>query len=273
VVGSLEFFAVCPVDPNEACNQLQINNDIVHQCPSGCGSVNGQYVCAHKDDNANGIPDKDENPDPENPDPENPDPENPDPNNPDMTETNNKLDSIGNSIDGLGSNIDGLGLKIDGTNTLLNGIGGKLDGLGESIGEGNASLTSIDTNTKSTAQNTDAIAGNTSGILDTLSETGVSNTFNPDASTSFYESSYENGWQGVWEEKSNLISQTGLFQFLQQFRLGSGGSAPEMNICFDVLVNLGCKTLDPNWERLMPFLRICILITAAFVCRRIIFGG
>lgn len=273
VVGSLEFFAVCPVDPNEVCNQLQINNDIVHQCPSGCGSVNGQYVCAHEDDNANGIPDKDENPD--NPDPDDPDPDDPDNNNPDMTETNNKLDSIGNSIDGLGSNIDGLGLKIDGTNTLLNGIGGKLDGLGESIGEGNASLTSIDTNTKLTSQNTDAIAGNTSGILDTLSETSVGNTFNPDSSASFYESSYEEGFSGVWEEKSVLFEQTETIQFLQQFKFNSGGSPPDTQICFNLgaSMNFGCADLPTPSAELLAIIRIFILITAAFLCRALIFGG
>lgn len=273
--GSLGGVLICDVDPNQGCNALLINGQTQYQCPPGCGSMDGVYFCTYDDldgdgkaddKNGNGVPDKDEtcvngrctpNPDSN---------ETPNPDAPDMTQTNNKLDGIKGELGFVGG-------KLDKTNQALDGINSGIQGLKKSQDKSNGLLTDVEKNTKLTAGNTDAIAGNTKGILDTLSETDVGNTFNPDSSSSFYESSYENGFQGVWDEKSELISQTGLFVFLKQFRLTSGGSAPEMNICFDVLVNLGCKTLDPNWERLMPFLKLCIFITTAFVCRRIIFGG
>ena len=273
--GSLGGVLICDVDPNQGCNALLINGQTQYQCPPGCGSMDGVYFCTYDDldgdgkaddKNGNGVPDKDEtcvngrctpNPDSN---------ETPNPDAPDMTKTNNKLDGIKGELGFVGG-------KLDKTNQALDGINSGIQGLKKEQAKSNGLLTDVEKNTKLTAGNTDAIAGNTKGILDTLSETDVGNTFNPDASSSFYESSYENGFQGVWDEKSELISQTGLFVFLKQFRLTSGGSAPEMNICFDVLVNLGCKTLDPNWERLMPFLKLCIFITTAFVCRRIIFGG
>ena len=275
--GSQGQVLICDVDPNEGCNALTINGSIQYQCPAGCGSMEGVYFCTYDDKdgdgkpddkNQNGVPDKDETCEngrckPNAPDNENP---NPTPENPDMTSTNNRLDNISGELSFIGG-------KINKTNQTLDGINSGIQGMKQGQDKSNGLLTGVEKNTKTTAENTDVIAGNTKGILDSISETDIGDTFNPEGSSSFYESSYENGWQGVWDEKSDLIGQTGLFVFLKQFRLTSGGSAPEMNICFDVLVNLGCKTLDPNWERLMPFLRICIFITAAFVCRRIIFGG
>ncbi|WP_418609228.1 hypothetical protein ACNSN2_18840 [Pseudoalteromonas sp. US3C1013] len=275
--GSQGQVLICDVDPNEGCNAIVVSGQQQYQCPAGCGSMDGVYFCTYDDKdgdgkpddkNQNGVPDKDETCEngrckPNTPDNENP---NPTPENPDMTSTNNRLDNISGELSFIGG-------KINKTNQTLDGINSGIQGIKQGQDKSNGLLTGVEKNTKLTADNTDVIAGNTKGILDSISETDIGDSFNPEGSSSFYESSYENGWQGVWDEKSDLIGQTGLFVFLKQFRLTSGGSAPEMNICFDVLVNLGCKTLDPNWERLMPFLRICIFITAAFVCRRIIFGG
>lgn len=109
--------------------------------------------------------------------------------------------------------------------------------------------------------------------LKKLNETTFTGEFDPNNSSSFYEPVYENGFQGVWDDKSQAFNQTGFFKFLEQFKFSSGGIAPDMTICFDVLVNFGCKTIDPNWSLIMPFLRVCIFLTTVFVCRLIIFGG
>lgn len=274
--GSQGQVLICDVDPNEGCNAIVVSGQQQYQCPHGCGSMDGVYFCTYDDKdgdgipddkNENGVPDKDETCvngkcKPKNPD----DNTTPTPEAPDMTQTNTRLDSVIGELDSIGG-------KINKTNQTLDGINSGVQGIKQGQDKSNGLLTGVEKNTKLTAENTDVIAGNTKGILDSISETDIGDSFNPEGSSSFYESAYENGWQGVWDEKSDLIGQTGLFVFLKQFRFSSGGSAPDMNICFDVLVNLGCKTLDPNWERLMPFLRICIFITAAFVCRRIIFGG
>ena len=271
VVGSLEFFAVCPVDPNEACNPLLVNNETVYQCPTGCGSVNGEYVCVHEDKNANGIPDKDEepdNPDPDNPDPDNPDPDKPNPNPVDMAQTNSLL--------------VGLQAKTDRSNAELSTISGKISDLGSKINTTNNLLSSVDLNTGKTANNTaltasntDAIAGNTKGILEALEPSKIPSTFNPDSSSSFYESSYENGFEGVWEEKSLAFKQTETVKFIEQFKFDSGGEAPETQICFDLgrKMDFGCADLPIASPQLLAIIKIFILITAAFLCRALIFGG
>ena len=268
-VGSVEFFALCPVDPNETCNQIIINGDggnmVHHDCPAGCGSINGQFVCAHEDKNANGIPDKDEQTDPDNPDPDNPDPDNPDPNNPDegesadLTRTNTLLNGLDNKI-GIG-------------NSRLSDIKTGIDGMTNEQKKGNGSLAAIASNTAKTANNTKGTSENTAEILKSISETEVSNTFNPESSASFYESEYEEGFGGVWDEKSSQLQNTGVFRFLQQFKFNGGGSQPDMQICFNSTANLGCEVIPFDWTRILPFLKACILITAAFACRRIIFGG
>lgn len=267
-VGSTEHYAVCPIDPNTECNQIVVTGDggdqVQHQCPSGCGSVNGQYVCVHDDENGNGIPDKDET-DPDNPDPDNPDPDNPNPDNPDdgespdTTRTNTLLTGIDGKI-GIG-------------NSRLSDIKNGIEGMTNEQKKGNGSLAAIASNTAKTANNTKGTSENTAEILKSISETEVSNTFNPENSASFYESEYEEGFGGVWDEKSSQLQNTGVFKFLAQFKFNGGGSQPDMQICFNSTANLGCEVIPFDWTRILPFLKACILITAAFACRRIIFGG
>ncbi|MFU2508863.1 hypothetical protein [Pseudoalteromonas sp. ASV78] len=276
VVGSLEFFAVCPVDPNEACNPLLVNNETVYQCPTGCGSVNGEYVCVYEDKNANGIPDKDENPD--NPDPDNPDPDNPDPENPDptdMTQTNNLINGLGGKLDGMGSTLDGIKSGVSDSNELLGGLNTKLSDISLKQDATNQILGNINNSSSLIAGNTDAIAGNTKGILEALEPSKIPSTFNPDASSSFYESSYENGFEGVWEEKSTAFKQTETVKFIEQFKFDSGGEAPETQICFDLgrKMDFGCDDLPIASPQLLSIIKIFILITAAFLCRALIFGG
>ncbi|MEI8670361.1 hypothetical protein P4S65_20335 [Pseudoalteromonas sp. B131b] len=277
--GSLGQILICDVDPNEGCNPLQVHGELQYQCPSGCGSMDGVYFCAYDDKdedgipddkNGNGVPDKDEvcvngRCKPKPPTDGEP-PTTPTPEAPDMTKTNERLDGIKGELGFIGG-------KIDKTNSTLNGINSGVEGLKKIQGEGNKALGGIEKNTLNTSKNTQALSDSFDEFAEGFGETDIDSQFNQDASSSFYESVYEDGFQGVWDEKSALIKQTGFFTFLDQFKLSSGGSSPDMQICFDSTVNLGCQTLDPDWQLLMPFLKLCIFITAAFVCRRIIFGG
>lgn len=93
--------------------------------------------------------------------------------------------------------------------------------------------------------------------------------------TGFWVSEYENGLQGVFDEKLIDIKQTEFYGFLDQFNPSiSGGSAPSYNFCFNIgaMGNFGCHdfNIDP---RVFPAVRIFILITAGFLCRKILFGG
>jgi len=91
----------------------------------------------------------------------------------------------------------------------------------------------------------------------------------------FWESQYEEGVSGMFEEKMTEIKATPLFKVMGDFNPSMGsGSAPPMSFCFNfgAGMNLGCSTLklDP---RVIPFIKMFLLIVAAFTARRIIFGG
>lgn len=276
--GSQGQVLICDVDPNEGCNPLTINGTTQYQCPHGCGSIDGVYFCSYDDKdgdgipddkNGNGVPDKDETCvngkcKPNTPDDTTP----PTPEKPDMTETNTRLDGVIGELDSIGG-------KINKTNQTLNGINSGVQGIKQGQDKANGLLTGMSKDTGLIADNTDAIAGNTKGLLETVSKTDVGNTFNPDLSTGFYESSYENGFEGIWAEKSILFEQTETIQFLQQFRFNAGGSPPDTQLCFNMggSMDFGCADLPTPSPQLLAILKIFILITAAFLCRALIFGG
>lgn len=276
--GSQGQVLICDVDPNEGCNPLTINGTTQYQCPSGCGSIDDVYFCSYDDKdgdgipddkNGNGVPDKDETCvngkcKPNTPDDTTP----PTTEKPDMTETNTRLDGVIGELDSIGG-------KINKTNQTLNGINSGVQGIKQGQDKANGLLTGMSKDTGLIADNTDAIAGNTKGLLETVSKTDVGNTFNPDLSTGFYESSYENGFEGIWAEKSILFEQTETIQFLQQFRFNAGGSPPDTQLCFNMggSMDFGCADLPTPSPQLLAILKIFILITAAFLCRALIFGG
>ncbi|MBB1352361.1 hypothetical protein [Pseudoalteromonas sp. SG45-3] len=246
-------------------------------------------------------PDPDPDPDPEpEPDPQPmPDPEpSPDPTPADgstssdslgaLNKVNKNLDAINtNMVSGFdlnNKNLQTVTGEIRNSNDLLSSIKSnttkivsEMDTVGDGIGElndftkeGNLKL---DKSNEELEESTD-LQREILNELKKQNNTTVENKFNPNESQSFYESVYENGFQGVWEIQSEAILQTGLFQFLEQFKLSfSGGSAPDMKICFNVMVDLGCKVIPFDWTVILPFLKLCILLTAAFTCRKIIFGG
>lgn len=276
--GSQGQVLICDVDPNEGCNPIIINGTTQYQCPHGCGSIDDVYFCSYDDKdgdgipddkNGNGVPDKDETCvngkcKPNTPDDTTP----PTTEKPDMTETNTRLDGVIGELDSIGG-------KINKTNQTLNGINSGIQGIKQGQDKANGLLAGMSKDTGLIADNTDAIAGNTKGLLETVSKTDVGNTFNPDLSTGFYESSYENGFEGIWAEKSILFEQTETIQFLQQFRFNAGGSPPDTQLCFNMggSMDFGCADLPTPSPQLLAILKIFILITAAFLCRALIFGG
>ena len=290
--GSNNQTLMCEVDPDDKCNVLQVSGSIQYQCPAGCGALEGKYFCAHDDKDGNKIPDDwpDGTPPDELPPTETPPDKPPTPTEePPTTEgTNNILNGISSKIngtntrlDGLGTKVDGLGTKLDGSNRRLDGINSGIQGLKEGQKASNGLLGSISNSNEQIRKNTGFTADNTGELLDSFNEfkdgfgeTDIDNNFDPSKAKSFYESDYEDGFQGVWDTQSAALKQTGFFEFLQQFKMSfGGGSAPDMQICFNVMVDLGCKNIPFDWTAILPFLKLCILLTAAFTCRKIIFGG
>lgn len=261
-VGAVDPYAVCPVNPNDVCNRIIVSGDggdkIMNQCPSGCGSVDGQYVCAYPDKNGDGIPDENQEPQKGN---DTKDPNDPNDETPDSTKTNNLL--------------YGLDKKLGVGNSRLTGIKTGIEGMTKEQIKGNGSLAAIASNTAKTANNTLGTSENTAEILKSISETEIGDSFNPENAASFYESEYEEGFAGVWQEKSGEFQQTEAYQFLQQFKFNGGGAAPDTSICFNLgqFMDFGCSELPVPDAGLLAILKVFILISAAFLCRRLIFGG
>ncbi len=116
------------------------------------------------------------------------------------------------------------------------------------------------------------------GICDTEGNCSTSIEIKTEPSeglTGFWVSEYEDGLQGVFDNKLVEIQSSEFYTFLDQFNPSvSAGAAPSYQMCFNIgsLGNFGCHSfnIDP---RTFPAIRIFILVTAGFLCRRILFGG
>lgn len=116
------------------------------------------------------------------------------------------------------------------------------------------------------------------GAIESLGEgingTDVETDSTPsDGIASFYEPEYPNGFQDVWSKNKSLFDNSEMNQYLDSWKLSASGNPPIMNACFNMgFIDFGCNefTIDP---RIFPFLRIIMLVSAAFLCRALIFGG
>jgi hypothetical protein len=96
-----------------------------------------------------------------------------------------------------------------------------------------------------------------------------------DGVISLWESDYPQGAVSVWDDTKHAFNNTEYVQFLSTFNPNlSAGTALDMQLCFDLgaMGNYGCHAL-PVDSSIWSAIRIFILVTAGFLCRRIIFGG
>jgi hypothetical protein len=91
----------------------------------------------------------------------------------------------------------------------------------------------------------------------------------------YWESEYEDGLQGVFDEQLIDLQATEFYTMLDQFNpTFSSGSAPSYQMCFNLggMGNFGCHNFNID-SRTFPAIKIFILITAGFLFRKILFGG
>ena len=96
----------------------------------------------------------------------------------------------------------------------------------------------------------------------------------PTVTEGFYTSLYPDGFDGLLNSSIDGFKSGPFYEGMQQFSISiGGGSVPSWNLCFDVgIANLGCHDLSVPayvWD----FIKACLLICSAFLCRAIIFGG
>jgi hypothetical protein len=91
---------------------------------------------------------------------------------------------------------------------------------------------------------------------------------------SFWISDYEDGLEGIVEEKMGELETTAFYSFLDQFQVAPSGASANFDMCFNLgaMGNFGCHNFNVD-PRTFPAIKIFILISAAFLCRRILFGG
>jgi hypothetical protein len=185
-----------------------------------------------------------------------------------------KLQDIANAVrEGNGGSTGG---SYDDTN-LRNDV----DDLGQLIAV--TSQNSINaSNSNSNSENLNADQ-NAQDIIAAIKENGLGNDTGsgigrrelPAQNTQgFYTTEYPFGLSGLFTNKIEEYKTTEFYVFLEQFKPTFTGTPPELGFCmnFGTYMNLGCFNfvLDP---RLWPALKIFILITAGFTCRKILFGG
>ncbi|MGI1946794.1 hypothetical protein [Shewanella glacialipiscicola] len=120
----------------------------------------------------------------------------------------------------------------------------------------------------------EGVKGAIEGLGEGINNTDVETDSTPsDGIASFYDPEYPNGFQDVWSKNKSLFDNSEMNQYLDSWKLSASGNPPIMNACFNMgFIDFGCNdfTIDP---RIFPFLRIIMLVSAAFLCRALIFGG
>lgn len=124
---------------------------------------------------------------------------------------------------------------------------------------------------------TQSITDELQSINSSLSVTNTQTDLTPSENLeSLWQSNYENGFSGMFQEKIDEIKSTDFFNFLENFKGTdiNGGTSAIYDMCFNLgaMGNFGCHNfnIDP---RVFPAIKVFMLIFAGFACRRIIFGG
>lgn len=90
---------------------------------------------------------------------------------------------------------------------------------------------------------------------------------------SWWESQYPDGLSGIWDSKSESLNNTAFHQWLDGFSFASSGVSPVWAVPMDLgIVNFGTVNLQvPDY--VWSFIGLCMIITALFTARALIFGG
>lgn len=124
------------------------------------------------------------------------------------------------------------------------------------------------------------IANDIGAIKNSLSNVSVPNVSVPSniavpLPADLWKVKYENGFKGVWDAKKDAFTSSSFIQALDGFKPGfeSGGSCPHfvVNLDFPIIGPVSGDLAPPCW--LLDAIGVIMLISAAFACRRIIFGG
>jgi hypothetical protein len=265
---------MCQADPNKECKTV----NGVRSCTAGCGEINGDFWCK-TDGNAPREPNKDgDKPLPEIDD----NITNPEKSLQDMQKGDFKdvLKGVESRISASTTGIGNLENSVDTTNNTLLDIHDTLidqtsiaESQTDQLGQINSKLGDI----------ADGLgAGGGGGDGDGEGE-GGDGECDPNKSpdcvaqagvTSWWNSSYEDGLGGLFEEKMNDFENSDVYaQLNTPLSISGGGANPTWNFCMNFgFADYGCEEIkipDLVWT----FIKACILFGAAILCRRLLIGA
>lgn len=121
---------------------------------------------------------------------------------------------------------------------------------------------------------TETTTEETDDVVDQDQESGdFADTAFPEV-PSFYEAKYPDGLQGVWNDARSRLDQSDFLSFLRSFVPSFSGACPAWSIGFNIATwaNYGTQSFS-SLCYVFDFVKVVLLVTAAFMSRRIIFGG
>lgn len=264
----------CPAD-------IEKHTDQTGNLMPGCGQINGSTYCTRADieereqRNPDSTPIPPDNGSPDQPGPDEPGPDEPGPDEP-ITDTD---------MSGVIQAIQANGGKINETNLELRSLkqtnSTGFSNIDDNLTRANTKLDGIKAEVAAGTQAQKDSLGALNGIktaTEQLNETlngpeNLNNNTEPTADlTGFYEPEYENGMETLFERVMPILDQSEINQYLESWKITVAGNYAFPQFCVNVIVNLGCHSLDVD-SRVIPFIRIILIVTSLMLARRLVFGG
>lgn len=161
------------------------------------------------------------------------------------------------------------------TNELLTGVKSGIDGVKSEVKGVKTSVDKLTEEQKKTTQATQEVGGAIVGLKNTLNNTGgVSMGITPsDGLNGWYDSEYPEGFTSVMETVTPLYQASKMNQYLDSWKVSVAGEYSFPQICMDIgIANFGCHSLEID-NRVFPFIRIIMIVSALFLARQLVFGG
>ena len=161
------------------------------------------------------------------------------------------------------------------TNELLSGVKAGIEGVKSEVKGVKTSVDKLTDEQKKTTEATKEVGGAIVGLKNTLNNTGgVSMGISPsEGLNGWYESEYPEGFTSVMETVSPLYNASKLNQYLDSWKVTVSGEYSFPQICLDIgIANYGCHSLEID-NRVFPFIRIIMIVSALFLARQLVFGG
>ena len=161
------------------------------------------------------------------------------------------------------------------TNELLSGVKSGIEGVKTEVKGVKTSVDKLTEEQEKTTEATKEVGGAIVGLKNTLNNTGgVSMGITPsDGLNGWYDSEYPEGFTSVMETVSPLYDASKMNQYLQSWKVSVSGEYSFPQICLDIgIANYGCHSLEID-NRVFPFIRIIMIVSALFLARQLVFGG